>query len=55
MMTDEQRKDALISNGLYTTSKMLLRSIKKGYLSEQDYIEEMRALFVLYEKMRGEE
>lgn len=51
-MNDNERKDCFISNGLYTTSKVLLKRFKDGTLDEEQYITESRKLFDLYEKLK---
>ena len=49
---DEERKDIILYNGLYTTSKVLLKSLYKQVITDKEYVEECRKLFDLWERLK---
>ena len=51
-MTDNDRKEALLYNGLYTTSKVLLKNLKKLAITDVEYIREVRKMCELYEQLK---
>lgn len=53
--TDEERKEILLYNGLYTTSKVLLKSLYDRKITMKEYISESRKMFELWEQLNGSE
>lgn len=49
---DEERKDIILYNGLYTTSKVLLKNLHRQVITEKEYVEECRKLFDLWENLK---
>ena len=50
--TDNERKEMILYNGLYTTSKVLLKNLKRQVITENEYIGEVRKLCELYEQLK---
>lgn len=50
--TDKERQEAFLYNGLYTTSKVLLKNLKKEYITAEEYISESRKLFEMWEQLK---
>ena len=49
---NEERIDVFLYNGLYTTSKVLLKNFHRQVITEKEYIEEMRNVFDVWEKLK---
>lgn len=50
--TDNERKEIILYNGLYTTSKILLKNLNRQRITDIEYVEEMRKLFDLWEQLK---
>ena len=51
-VTDNEIKDIILYNGLYTTSKVILRNFHRQHITETEYVEGMRNLFDLWEQLK---
>lgn len=49
---DEERKDIILYNGLFTTSKVLLKNLHRQVITDKEYVEECRKLFDLWEQLK---
>lgn len=49
---DEERKDIMLYNGLFTTSKVLLKNLHRQVITDEEYVEESRKLFDLWEQLK---
>lgn len=50
--TDGERKEILLYNGLYTTSKVLLKNLHEQNITMEEYISESRKMFELWEQLK---
>lgn len=50
--TDKERQEILLYNGLYTTSKVLLKNLKREHITAEEYIAESRKLFEMWEQLK---
>lgn len=45
-------KNIILYNGLYTTSKVLLKNLKREFITDKEYIEAVKKMFDLYEQLK---
>lgn len=50
--TDKEMQEALLYNGLYTTSKVLLKNLHRQHITAEEYISESRKMFEIWEQLK---
>ena len=50
--TDKDRKEVLLYNGLYTSSKVLLKNLHRQHITIEEYISESRKMFEIWEQLK---
>lgn len=50
--TDKERKEVLLYNGLYTSSKVLLKNLHRQNITMEEYISETRKMFEIWEQLK---
>lgn len=52
--TDKDREEVLLYNGLYTSSKVLLKNLHRQTITMEEYISESRKMFEIWEKFKDQ-
>lgn len=50
--TDKERQEAFLYNGLYASSKVLLKNLHRQHITAEEYIYESRKMFEIWEQLK---